>query len=154
MADPQAILITYFLDKGWVFLASLISWKKVTKENAFILFVDDEEFPIVKSLENAGWTVKLVSDLSNLQDENVVRANIIFVDYKGVGKNLSQTDEGLGIIKAIKDTYGKRKRVILYSGHTSFSLGHRLEWADGLMPKNSQTYEFITRIESELKKII
>ncbi len=126
---------------------------QINKNNAFILFVDDEEFPIIKTLESSGWNVKLITDITNLQDEAVVKAHVIFVDYKGVGKKLSPEDEGLGLIKAVKDTYKDKKRVILYSGHTGFTLGHRFDWADGWMSKNSQAYQFITRIESELKEI-
>ncbi len=71
----------------------------------------------------------------------------------GVGKSLSPDDGGLGVIKAIKSTYGKSKRVILYSGHSRFALGNKLDWADGQMAKNSQAYEFILRIQDELKKV-
>lgn len=127
--------------------------KKITKSNAFILFVDDENFPIVSTLASSGWNVKKVEDITNLQDENIKRAHIIFVDYKGVGKTLSPNDEGLGIIKAIKDTYKEKKRVLLYSAHSSFSLGKHLDWFDGQISKNSQAYEFINKIESELSKL-
>lgn len=150
---PVELQIKDFKDI-WSEISRLLSRRpKIEKNNANILFVDDEEFPIVKTLESSGWNVKLISDISNLQDESVVKSHVIFVDFKGVGKELSPEDEGLGLIKAIKDTYKDKKRVILYSGHTGFSLGHRFDWADGWMSKNSQAYQFITRIESELKEI-
>jgi hypothetical protein len=127
--------------------------KKITKENANILFIDDEKFPVVENLEKAGWSVKRIKDLENPQDEEVKRAHVIFVDYKGVGKILSNTEEGIGVVKLLKNTYHNSKRVILYSVCNQFSLGPHLNIADGQMPKNSDTYEFIKMIESELKKI-
>lgn len=127
--------------------------KKINKENARILFIDDEIFPIVENLEKAGWSVKRVKDIKNPQDDEVKRAHIIFVDYKGVGKTLAGTDEGIGIVKLLKDTYKKSKRIILYSGYGRFSLGPHLDVADGQISKESNTYEFIKMIESELKEI-
>ena len=127
--------------------------KKITKDNANILFIDDEVFPVVENLQKANWNVKRIKDLKNPQDEEVKKANIIFVDYKGVGKTLSEAEEGIGIIRLLKDTYKNSKRVILYSGYGRFSLSPSLDIADGKISKESSTYEFISMIESELKKI-
>jgi hypothetical protein len=127
--------------------------KKLDKSNTNILFVDDENFPVVEKLQKAGWSVKKVKDIMNIQDDDVQRAHIIFVDYKGVGKYLSENDQGIGIIKAIKTSYGNSKRVILYSGHNRFNLGLDLRVADNILSKNSDVYEFITIIEAEIKKI-
>jgi len=127
--------------------------KRLDKSNTNILFVDDENFPVVEKLQKAGWSVKKVKDIMNIQDDDVQRAHIIFVDYKGVGKHLSENDQGIGIIKAIKISYGSSKRVILYSGHNRFNLGLDLRIADNILSKNSDVYEFITIIEAEIKKI-
>jgi len=133
--------------------ANFWSRKKVNKSSVNILFVDDENFPVVAKLQKAGWSVKKVKDIKNIQDDDIQRAQIIFVDFKGVGKYLSETDQGIGIIKAIKNTYGSSKRLILYSAYNRFSLDLDLQAADNVLPKNSDVYEFITMIESEMKKI-
>jgi len=126
---------------------------KIDKINANILFVDDEDFPVVAKLKEAGWSVTKIKDIKNIQDEDVQKAHVIFVDYKGVGKSLSETAQGIGIIKAIKNTYGDSKRVILYSGYGRFNLGLDLRAADNQLSKNSDVYEFITMIESEIKEL-
>lgn len=124
------------------------------KNNTNILFIDDEEFPIVKNLHiHAGWNTKRIPDLKNLQDPQVNQAQIIFVDYEGVGNILYPKEKGLGIVKALKETYGNRKRVVLYSGHSTFPVDAQLEAADSRIGKNSDLYEFIRVIESEIKKI-
>lgn len=125
----------------------------MTKNNAFILFVDNEHFPVVDNLIAAGWAVKRVRDIKNPQDDDVKRASIIFVDYKGVGRSLSEEDEGVGVIKILKELYKKSKRIILYSAYGRFTLGPHLNVADNQMSKESNTYEFIEMIESELRKI-
>ena len=127
--------------------------KKYNKHNTHILFIDDEEFPILENLRDAGWSVVRLEDLKNIDDDNVIRSQIIFVDYKNVGKHLSKREEGIGLIKALKVKYKKKKRVILYSGHNRFNLGHDIKAADNFLSKNSESYEFIQMIESELKEI-
>ncbi len=124
------------------------------KNNVNILFIDDEEFPVVKNLsKQLNWNAKRISDLTDLHDKEIVRSQIIFVDYEGVGNILSPKEKGLGIVKALKETYGESKRVILYSGHSTFPVDAKLELADNRLTKNSDLYEFIRIIETEIKHL-
>jgi len=127
--------------------------KNLDKTNAKILFIDDEDFPVVDSLKKGGWDVNKIKDIKDIQSEIIKRAHIIFVDYKGVGKKLAKKEEGLGLIRAIKNHYGSSKRVILYSAYGSFNLSMDMRVADNQLDKNADAYQFITMIESELKKI-
>ncbi len=127
--------------------------KKYDKHNVIILFIDDEDFAIVSNLKKAGWSVERIKDLKNIEDDIVKRSQIIFVDHKGVGKTLSEKEEGIGMIKALKKAYGDSKRVILYSGYSHFNLDHDIKAADNYLSKNSNTYEFIEMIKQEIKKI-
>jgi hypothetical protein len=125
---------------------------KFNKSNSYIVFIDDEDFPVVDNLRQSGWSVEKLDDVFNIECEQVKRAQIIFIDNKGVGKVLSESDEGIGIAKLIKKFYGYNKRVILYSGH-SVLLGEYLNIIDNQLPKNSDTYEFEQMIHSELEKL-
>lgn len=127
--------------------------KKYDKHNITILFIDDEDFAIVSNLKKAGWLTEKIKDLKNIEDDVVKRSQIIFVDHKGVGKTLSENEEGIGIIKALKKAYGDSKRVILYSGYGRFNLEHDIKAADNYLSKNSNTYEFIEMIKGEIKKL-
>jgi len=107
----------------------------------------------VENLQKAGWAVRKINDIINIQDENIKRADIIFVDYKGVGDKLSEKEQGISVIRAIKNAYRDKKRVILYSAYGRFKLSVDIRVADNQMSKNSETSEFISMIESELSKI-
>lgn len=134
-------------------LVSIRIRKTYNKHNSQVLFIDDQEFPIIENLKDGGWSVEKIGDLKNIDDDRVVRSHIIFVDYKRVGRSISKKEEGIGIVKALKAKYGKSKRIILYSGHNRFNLGHDIKAADNFLPKNADSYEFIQMIESELDKI-
>jgi len=146
-------IIEWITDKTLDKLPSFFKRKKCDKNDIHILFVDDEDFAIIDNLKEARWSVEKINDLHNIEDDCVKRAKIIFVDYKGVGKTFSEKEQGIGIIKSLKNTYGSSKRIILYSGHNRFSLQDDIKAADNYLAKNSDTYEFIKMIQDEVKKI-
>ena len=80
-----------------------------------ILFVDDDEFDVPAILINSGWRdTKLIPDVESLDHSDVRDAHIIFVDISGVGIRLRFSDEGLGLISALKCRY-PLKKVVVYS---------------------------------------
>lgn len=122
------------------------------REKAHILFIDDQTFQKVERIKEAGWIVERTKDIKSLDDDRVKRAHVIFVDYKGVGKYLSLQEEGVGLIIALKNRYPS-KRVVLYSAHTEFSLDDevRHKVADDILPKNSDVYVYIEKIEANAR---
>lgn len=141
------IIINFFIE-----IYKKVRKTNIDKEKACILFIDDEDLLVVENLKSSGWNVDKVNDLLNIQDEKVKRSHIIFVDYQGVGKKISEQNQGLGLIKALRDHYGDKKRIILFTGQ-SLPIDDKLKWAHNFLYKNSETYEFISLIESELRKI-
>lgn len=140
---------------------SWFSWfrkEKLTKDTVRILFVDDQYFPIVDSLEKAGYKVKRKKDVRNVDDADVKDCHIIFVDYDGVGKNFSETHQGAALAKAVKDKYGTRKFVVLYTDQASIpaetSMNNLFMAADAHMRKSgSDTSDFIAKIDDGLSRI-
>jgi len=130
--------------------------KKYTKDNANILFIDDLEMPVVDNLKKAGYKIKKIRDVKDVDDADIQNSQIIFVDYKGVGKNISQTYEGLGLIERLIERYPHKKRVILYSAHNfsnDVALNEIFNKAHGRISKNADTSEFMKLIDREIKKI-
>lgn len=117
------------------------------------MFVADTEW--VENLKKANYHVTRIKDITDPSQHEVKRSHIIFVDYRGVGKNLASKDEGLGLIRILKETYGKKKRIILYTAapYKPEEVSDAMKYADAILPKNSDQYLFIKMIESELKKL-
>ncbi len=161
-------LVTYFLtgQKLWVFavlvaviliLSVLLFWEKKrhksfvdTQKKARILFIDDKHCEIVTNLRRNDFEVRKIDDVTSpATDTDVQWANIIFVDYKDVGKKLFGKKEGLGLISELKRTYMNNKRYVIYSSVQDF---------DGLVEfpyirKNASYDEFVSLISTELAKL-
>jgi hypothetical protein len=119
-----------------------------------ILFVDDEKFAVVENMVNNGWTqAKRIKDVDNLNHPDIQNTDIFFVDIQGVGRKLNFIDEGLGLARALKETYPS-KIVILYSAQTQGDrFDKTLSIVDDTIRKNADTYEFIRLTEQWSKEI-
>ena len=114
--------------------------KRVTR----VLFVDDDRaFKIVGVLRKMGWEhTKIVTDISSLEQPQLVESDVVFVDIQGVGKAMRYADEGLGLALAIKRRYSKKK-VVIYSAQEEGSRFHEaLQEADYSLPKTAEPIRF------------
>ena len=111
-----------------------------------ILFIDDQtDFPVVKIIRQAGWkNVAIKKDIVNFSTPEISAIDIFFVDIQGVGKALGFSDEGLGLAKALKNHFGKGKKVIIYSAEPRGETFHDA-WSitDGRLRKNADPYEYL-----------
>ena len=123
------------------------------KAKTHILFVDDEDFTVVKLLKNAGWgNTKLKRKISNVDDPEIIDAHIIFVDIVGVCGDLFK-DEGLGLARALKEKYPEKK-IIIYSGETQGDRFDRtLRMVDECLPKNAEFYQFLSLVDQFANEI-
>lgn len=115
-----------------------------------ILFIDDEPLPIlIKTLRKSGWmNVKRIGDTANLDTAEIKKADIIFVDILGVGRELGFKNEGLGLAAAIKKKYQKQKGVIIYSATPDHNLfDPDIKVVDDRLPKNAEPIQFSNMIE-------
>lgn len=139
----------------WAWLVVLIGilgfiyeqFVKPDKKSKKILFIDDEykDFAIIESLKTNGYDVSAVEDITNIHDEKIKKAKIIFVDYKGVGK-LFGKKQGIGLMKALKEKY-RKKKIILFSAHKGFGMDADFKIADELISKNAPLKEFMDIID-------
>ena len=136
------------------------SWfgRRLTKDTVNILFIDDQYFPIVDNLAKAGYRVKRLKDVKDVDSPDLQIHDIIFVDYDGVGRNFSETHQGAQLVKEIKDKYGAAKFVVLYTEQSSIptetTMSDLFKAADGHMRKStSEASDFIKKIEEALTKI-
>jgi DNA-binding response OmpR family regulator len=140
----------------WDNLFSYLSLrKKLTKGAARILFIDDNKFPVVENLKKAGYAVEWIRDIKNLDNQKIVDAHIIFVDYRGVGKTLSQNKEGVGVCSMLKEKYKSSKYIVLFTGENipNELVGEIKSASDENLSKNSETTELIKVIDAAIRQI-
>jgi hypothetical protein len=114
--------------------------KKLTK----ILFIDDDtSFKVVSILKKAGWVnTKIKKDAQGPDDKDILDADVCFIDIIGVGKNLYEKDQGLGLVGAIKDRHPEKK-VVVYSSQEEGDVFNELwDKADAKLRKNAEPYQF------------
>ncbi|GEM_PF-4765904 len=114
------------------------------KQSMRILFIEDGTFKQISNLRRAGWRVEQMKDVVNLDSAQIRDSQIIFVDYKDVGKAYSD-EEGLGVVRGLKERYGSSKWVVLYSAHPQ-SLGVVDYSADSYLEKNSPLIDIEQKI--------
>jgi len=138
---------------GKIFKKKPFSLEEI-KRRARVLFVDDESvYYLISNINQAGWNVSHVSEITNFDSDEIRNADIIFLDYKNVGVKLTPTEEGIGLLKVIRKKYPE-KHLIFYSGYAGFIPGHEVHGiADDWIQKNSDPYVYINRIEDAAKKI-
>lgn len=126
-------------------LKSLQEYKNETR----ILFIDDDtKFKVAKILSKSGWVhTKLIKDAETLDTQDIIEAEILFIDVQGVGIAMGFNDEGLGLALAIKKKY-PQKKIIIYSAETQGNRFHEaLRKADNFLAKNADPYEFQQIVE-------
>lgn len=117
------------------------------KDKTRILLIDDEETNLVESLKGEGWHIKYMADLDRYNNTDLKDAHIVCVDIKGVGKKLNIKDEGLGLIRNIKEKYPE-KRIILCSSYSSHDIfDNAVDLVDKKVYKDGQTHPFDSAIE-------
>lgn len=130
------------------------SYHSLDKDHIFILFIDDEKFGVVNILRNGGWkNTKLVKDIKDLDDADLRRAHIVFVDINGVGIALQFKNQGIGLASAIKSKYPSKK-VVIYSGEPNGDRFDRdLRKVDDVIKKNAEPIEFINIIDGFISEL-
>lgn len=154
-----SVLVGVGLDKTGDWVKKKFSKKKSPpsvedlKRTTQVLFVDDEDFSDrLTVIRGAGWNVRQVPDIKNFDSEDVKNANIIFMDYIGVGKILTPSEEGIGLLRSLKTRYPK-KFIIFYSGHAGYIPGHEVHSiADAWVDKHADTFVYIDHIEEAAAK--
>lgn len=123
------------------------------KDKTRILFIDDEETALVESLKSEGWHVKYMEDLDRYSNVDLKDAHIVCIDIKGVGKKLNIPEEGLGLVRNIKERYPEKK-IILHSSYSSHDIfDNAIDIVDKKIYKDGQTHPFDSAIQELAYKL-
>lgn len=143
------VIKKFFSKKAKLPNRSIDDIKKITN----IVFIDDQKFGVIDIIKsNFGWkNVKRVKDIESLDDDDIKKSHILFIDINGVGKKMGFKD-GQDLTIAIKERF-PNKKVIIYSAD---SFGDRfnsgLHMADDRLNKSATPYEFQKIIEENSKE--
>lgn len=155
-SDNKLIALIIFVIT--IFVLFILYWLNKRKPKEFcdvqkmakILFIDDKDCQIVINLQRNNFDVKKIDDVEfPATDSDVQWANIIFVDYKGVGKKTFEKKEGLGLINELKRVYGNKKRYVIYSTVQDFGGLTGFPY----IRKNATYDEYISLITTEVSKL-
>jgi len=120
--------------------------KRITR----ILFIDDRVFGNVQIIKDSGWSnTRQIKDVTSLDQSELRESHILFVDIQGVGKKLKFSEEGLGLIIALKKKY-PNKKILVYSAEDQGKIEafHKgIDIADARLSKTADPYEFQVLIE-------
>lgn len=127
--------------------------KKYTKETVNILFVDDCDMPVVQNLEKAGYRVRKVNDIKDPEDPEVKHAQVIFIDFDGVGRSIS-AHQGAGLVKEIKSIFDAKKYVVLYTAQPTLPadtvMRDLFNRADARLRKDADITDFTEQIRAAI----
>jgi hypothetical protein len=139
--------------KGDSPISSINLGKKHDRTNISVLFIDDNDFPVITTLKGMGYKVTRKRDLVDPNDRAIQDAHIVFVDYDGVARSLDPERQGLALVDAIKNVYGSKKQVVLYSNAVPHGFDQDTNKADGQLRKDSTAYDFMQMIDQRIKFI-
>lgn len=119
--------------------------------SANILFIDDDpEYKIDNILTKMGFRhIVKIADVTSVELTEIKQAEILFVDYNNVGKEVFGEKEGLGAALAIKKRYPSKK-VVMNSAYPHM-YDSDLKYLDGLISKNSAPEQYRATIEDLYK---
>lgn len=117
------------------------------KDKTRILLIDDEETSLVESLKGEGWHIKYMADLDKYNNTDLKDAHIVCVDIKGVGKKLNIKEEGLGLVRNIKEKYPEKRIILCSSISTHDIFDNAIDLVDKKVYKDGQTHPFDSAIE-------
>lgn len=159
MSDINLIKNEFNFGSNFFDLLNPRNWfrKRYKKGDVNILFIDDLDMPVFESLKKSGYKVKKVRDIKNIDEAEVKNAQIIFVDFDGVGKYISPQHQGAGLAKELKMVYGASKYIVLYTAQRTMPAGTTMNslfnHADARMRKDSDVTDFAEQIREGLKKL-
>lgn len=157
MADFNIFKLENNFENGFWSSIKKLFMPSYSKENVNILFIDDLEMPVVENLKRAGYRVKKVKDIKNIDDAEVRNSQIIFVDFEGVGRAVSSQHQGAGLVKELKKKYLKSKYIVLYTSQmllpSDTIMKSFFDYADARLKKDDDETEFLSIIDKALKEI-
>ncbi len=123
------------------------------KLKARIALVDDDEITHVKRLQKDGYNIVDLSDITEIDDFIRRKYHVVILDIQGIGKNISETSEGWGILKYLKSEC-PHLVVIMFTGAdwSVTKYKHLVDLADDFMGKDLEFLDFKSKLDAAIRK--
>ncbi len=112
-----------------------------------ILFVDDENYPIVQLLSNRGYRIFYKKDISYIIE--VEPFDIVILDIVGVWKSSEDSRQGFAAALEIKKLYPEKK-VICYSGSNVSNIAEDIKLIDDFIQKDSDIKKWTEKLDRHI----
>jgi DNA-binding NtrC family response regulator len=123
------------------------------KLKARIALVDDDEISHVKRLQKDGYNIFDFPDISEIDDFIRRKYHVVILDIQGIGKNLSETSEGWGILKYLKSECPHLVVIIFTGADWSVTkYKHLVDLADDFIGKDLEFLDFKSKLDAAIKK--
>lgn len=123
------------------------------KLKARIALVDDDEISHVKRLQRDGYNIVDLPDITEIDDFIRRKYHVVILDIQGIGKNLSETSEGWGVLKYLK-TECPHLVVIMFTGADWSVTKYKnlVDLADDFIGKDLEFLDFKSKLDAAIKK--
>ncbi|HHA2425195.1 response regulator [Stenotrophomonas maltophilia] len=126
--------------------------REVLVQSARLLFVDDEDIPLIDQLRSAGFAVD--HDRTGSEFERQMSAqtyDVAILDYTGVGAGFGK-DQGLDVLKYI-NRVSPRTRIIAYTSRAiSSNESDFFRLADRVLQKDAGKRESLECVEEQIQR--
>lgn len=121
------------------------------KKRARLLVIDDESFIYLDLFKKHGYSIDQWVDVDDLSRIEHGGFDLILLDVQGVGKRLSPTEQGLGLLRHIR-AVNPAQIVIAFSG-SDYSLKYQdfFKLADATLPKSADYVDFQRQVDDLLR---
>ncbi|HEY4354794.1 MAG TPA: response regulator [Acidobacteriaceae bacterium] len=132
-----------------------IEWPKATfeeiKKRARLLVIDDIAFAYLDLFKRDGYAIDHWRDVEDLTKLENGAYDIILLDVQGVGKAISPTEQGLGVLHHLRQV-APAQLVIAFSS-SDFSLKYQdfFRLADATLPKSADYVDFKRQVDDLLR---
>lgn len=123
------------------------------KFKARIALVDDDEISHVKRLQKDGYNIVDFPDITEIDDFIRRKYHVVILDIQGIGKSISETSEGWGILKYLKSEC-PHLVVIMFTGAdwSVTKYKHLVDLADDFIGKDLEFLDFKSKLDAAVKK--
>jgi CheY-like chemotaxis protein len=122
------------------------------KKRARLLVIDDNEFPYKDLFGRDGYTLEKWEDVTDLPKLESGYFDVILLDLQGVGKAQSPSEQGLGVLRHLRQTSPAQVIIAFSSADWPLKYQDFFKLADAVLSKTSDYVDFKRKVDELLNQ--